>query len=100
MKLRPLVWMALPCRLKSLAGAAYGAGNVAAYRRAIRLTTEAAILLAIGWTGLFWVFGPLLVDLMTDKPEIRFETKNLLIWAVVSPLMGVLAYQLDGLYFG
>ena len=86
--------------IESLAGAAYGAGNLAAYGRAIRLTTEAAILLAFAWTGLFWIFGPLLVDLMSNKPEIRFETKNLLLWAVFSPLMGVLAYQLDGLYFG
>ena len=86
--------------VESLAGAAYGAGSLAAYRRALRLTTEAALILAIVWSAGFLLFGPFIIDTMTDKAEIREAAKALLLFGALSPLMGVLAYQLDGIYFG
>ena len=86
--------------VESLAGAAYGAGSLEAYRRAIRLTTEAALFLAFVWSGFFLLAGPSLIDFMTDKEEIRVATKSLILFGALSPLMGVLSYQLDGIYFG
>ena len=86
--------------VESLAGAAYGAGSVEAYRRAVRLTTEAALILAVIWSGFFLLAGPSLVNFMTDKEEIRVATKSLILFGALSPLMGVLSYQLDGIYFG
>ena len=86
--------------VESLAGAAYGAGSVEAYRRAVRLTTEAALILAVIWSGFFLLAGPSLVNFMTDKEEIRVATKSLILFGALSPLVGVLSYQLDGIYFG
>ena len=85
---------------ESLAGAAYGAGNFVAYRRAVRLTTEAALILALVWSAGFLIFGEMIIDALTNKPQIRDAAKSILLFGALSPLMGVLAYQLDGLYFG
>ena len=86
--------------VESLAGAAYGAGNVIAYRRAVRLTTEAALILALIWSAGFLVFGDMIIYSLTDKVEIQSAAKSLILFGALSPLMGVMAYQLDGLYFG
>lgn len=86
--------------VESLAGAAYGAGSVAAYRRALRLTTEAALILALVWSGGFFILGDLIINSFTDKEAIRQAARSLLLFGALSPLMGVMAYQLDGVYFG
>lgn len=86
--------------VESLAGAAYGAGNVIAYRRAVRLTTEAALILALIWSAGFLIFGDMIIYSLTDKVEIQSAAKSLILFGALSPLMGVMAYQLDGLYFG
>ena len=86
--------------VESLAGAAFGAGNLAAYRRALRLTTEAALILALVWSAGFLIFGGMMINSLTDKETIRSAAKSLMLFGAFSPLMGVLAYQLDGVYFG
>ena len=86
--------------VESLAGAAFGAGNLAAYRRALRLTTEAALILALVWSAGFLIFGEMMINSLTDKETIRSAAKSLMLFGAFSPLMGVLAYQLDGVYFG
>lgn len=86
--------------VETLAGAAYGAGSVTAYRRALRLTTEAALILALVWSGGFLILGDLIINSLTDKEAIRQAARSLLLFGALSPLMGVLAYQLDGVYFG
>ncbi len=86
--------------VESLAGAAYGAGSVTAYRRALKLTTEAALIAALVWSAGFFFFGEALIGSLTDKREIQHAAQSLLLFGALSPLMGVLAYQLDGVYFG
>ena len=86
--------------VETLAGAAYGAGSLAAYRRALRLTTEAALILAVVWSAGFFLFGDAIIHSLTDKEAIREAARSLLLFGALSPLMGVLAYQLDGIYFG
>ena len=85
---------------ESLTGAAYGAGSVTAYRRALKLTTEAAVICALVWSSAFFFFGEALIQSLTDKPEIQHAAQSLLMFGALSPLLGVLAYQLDGVYFG
>lgn len=86
--------------VESLAGAAYGAGSVTAYRRALRLTTEAAIILALIWSAGFFIFGDQIINSLTNKEPIRQAAQSLLLFGALSPLIGVLSYQLDGVFFG
>ena len=55
-----------------------------------------AVLLAIGVAAA----GPALIDLMTTSPEVRSEARAYLVWVTLAPLLGVAAFQLDGIFIG
>ena len=48
----------------------------------------------------FVIFGSLIVAFMTPNDEIRAIAAVYLIWAVITPLVGVAAFQMDGVFIG
>ena len=49
----------------------------------------------------FFAFvGPVLIDVMTTSAEVRAETRVYLPWMVAAPLVGVLAWMMDGVFIG
>jgi MATE family multidrug resistance protein len=85
---------------EQLAGRAVGARHRPAFDRTVRLTALWSFALAGGLAVLFWIFGPLLIALMTTAPEVRQGAETYLLWAVLTPLFGVLAFQMDGIFIG
>ncbi len=83
-----------------LAGNALGARNRAAFRGAVKASTAWAALFALLITLIYAFAGPQLVTLFTDIEAVREATWDFLPWAVVMPLVGVWAYQLDGIFIG
>jgi MATE family multidrug resistance protein len=83
-----------------LAGNALGARKRAAFRGAVVASTVWAALFALLITLVYAVAGPQLVTLFTDIEAVREATWDFLPWAVVMPLVGVWAYQLDGIFIG
>ncbi len=85
---------------EALIGQAMGARQIAALRRSVVLTCFwggiAVVLMAIA----FAIIGPYLIDLMSTASEVRGEARTYLWWAVFSPIVGVAAWMLDGIFIG
>lgn len=85
---------------EALVGQALGARNRAALRRAVVLSSTwglgACLVLALA----FALGGGALIDLMTTAPEVRVQARAYLPWMVASPIIGVAAWMLDGVFIG
>lgn len=85
---------------EQFAGRAIGARNAAAFHRTVRLTALWGFGLAIVLTAFFLLFGPLFIALITTAPGVRELAVIYLVWAAFTPLSGVLAFQMDGVFIG
>jgi len=85
---------------EQLAGRAVGARYRPAFDRTLKLTAIWSFALAGGLAVIFAVFGPALIAFMTTSPEVRALGATYLIWAILAPLLGVLAFQMDGVFIG
>ena len=85
---------------EALVGQAMGARALPALRRAALLTSLwgllAVVLMALG----FAIVGPWIIDVMTTAQEVRIEARDYLWWVVFSPIVGIAAWMLDGIYIG
>lgn len=81
-------------------GAAFGAKNLKRFKRAVRLTTEFAIVFAMLSSIAALLLGPLVIDLMTLNAEVRASAKTYLPYCALVPLAGFAAWQLDGIFIG
>lgn len=82
------------------AGAAYGARNRARLVRAMRLTSELALFFGVIFTLIFWLGGGPVIEAFIDDPAARAAALAYLPWCAAVPLIGVAAWQLDGLFLG
>lgn len=85
---------------ETLVGGAVGARDRHAFERAVRLTTFWALIVSLAFMLVYLLFGPYLIAAQTNIEAVR-ETANLFLsWAIVSPLIAVWSFQLDGIYIG
>ncbi len=85
---------------EALVGAAFGARDPAALRRAVRATTIWAGFTALAFALAYAALGTLLIDVLTTVPEVRGAARALLPWAVLAPFVAVWSFQLDGIFIG
>ncbi len=85
---------------EQLCGRAIGARDPAAFRRAVNLSIGWGFGFAVAVAAIFLAGGPHLIALMTASPDVRAAAAQFLIFAVMAPLAGVLAYAFDGIYVG
>nr|WP_224406821.1 MATE family efflux transporter [Afifella sp. IM 167] len=85
---------------EQLVGRSVGARHLAAFDRSVRLTLLWGFGLAGGLAGLYLLAGGPLIDLMTTSEEVRETARRYLLWACLTPIAGVLAFQMDGIYIG
>ncbi|MCX2723650.1 MATE family efflux transporter [Roseibium salinum] len=85
---------------EQLAGRAVGARHRQAFDRTLKLTALWSFALAAGLSVIFYLAGPAMIAFMTTAPDVRELADTYLIWAVVAPLLGVLAFQMDGVFIG
>jgi len=81
-------------------GAAWGARSHAAFRRAVRLTSELAAATALVLAAGMLLFGSGAIQALTSLPEVRAEATSHLPWASAYVLLSVAAFQLDGVFIG
>ncbi|MEQ8702104.1 MAG: MATE family efflux transporter, partial [Bauldia litoralis] len=48
----------------------------------------------------FWVAGPAIIDAMTTNEAVRETARLYLPFAALTPLVGTLAFQMDGVFIG
>ncbi len=85
---------------EQLVGRAIGAHYRPAFNRSVKLATFSGFILAGGLTLVFLLAGPSLVDLLTVNEAVRAEARIYLPWAAITALVGVMAFQMDGVFIG
>jgi multidrug resistance protein, MATE family len=85
---------------EALVGQAVGAKNRERFRQAIRLTTIWSLIVGAVCSVIIWFAGPWFVDLMTINPEVREAARQYLLWAGLTPFLGCICFQFDGIFTG
>lgn len=81
-------------------GEAYGAGDRARLIRAMRITSELALGFALVFAALFWFGGGWVISQFIADASAREAALAFLPYCAAVPLVGVAAWQLDGLFLG
>ena len=85
---------------EQLVGRSIGARYRPAFDKAVRLTLVWGFILAGLATLIFLYTGPWIIDLLTVNNEVRELAREFLWWAAISSIVGVLAFQMDGVFIG
>lgn len=85
---------------EALTGKAVGSANALGLRLTVRRTLAWTALLATGFAALYGLAGGLIIDLLTDLPELRVTARIYLPWLVVLPLAAAWCFLYDGVYIG
>ena len=83
-----------------LAGNAVGRRSRADFRRAVQVSTLWALGFAILSALIFWLLGEQIIALFSNIAAVRLTTIEYLPWMIVSPLISVWSFQLDGIFVG
>ncbi len=86
--------------VEALAGTAYGARNRRAFASAVHASTIGAALVAITYCFVFAGFGTSIVALLTGIPEVQNMAAEFLPWLILTPIISVWSFQLDGIFIG
>ena len=85
---------------EALVGKAVGARSREALQESVRITLRWSAFVAAGFCVFFLLGGPLLVNLLTDLPQVRETTLRYLPWIILSPLVSVWSFLYDGVFVG
>lgn len=85
---------------EALVGTAMGAGNRAALRRSALMASFWGAVTCIGLAAFFWLRGGWMIDVLTTAPDVRAEARIYLVYMVLSPILGVGSWMLDGIFIG
>ena len=85
---------------EQIAGRAFGAKNYVAFKSAVKLTIVWGAFMSLFIAVILLIFGNFAIEFMTTNHEIAVSANSFLIWAALTPLFGVLAFQMDGVYIG
>ena len=81
-------------------GEAFGARDPARLRRAVRLTTEFAFGFGLAFSALYLVGGAWVIEAVVADPAARSAALMFLPFCAAVPLLGMPAWQLDGIFLG
>ena len=81
-------------------GEAYGARNRARLIRAMRVTTELALVSGLIISALYYIGGGWLIGSFVNDEEARRVALHFLPYCAIVPLIGIPCWQLDGFFLG
>jgi MATE family multidrug resistance protein len=85
---------------ETLVGSAVGKRDRTHLRRAVTVTTIWSAVVAVVFALGYAVLGGPFIDLMTVSPEVRETAREFLPWMILMPLIGIWAFQFDGVFLG
>ncbi|WP_421693983.1 MATE family efflux transporter [Aestuariivirga sp.] len=85
---------------EALVGQSVGARDRQRFRTAVRLTSIWAMVVGVICSLVIWFAGPAIIALMTVSPEVQQTASTYLPWVAVSPVLGVVCFQFDGIFTG
>lgn len=81
-------------------GRHYSQRNITKFRRAVRLTTEAAATIAAVLAAILWLADDVIISALTNIPEVQRQASAFSPFAAVYVLCSFAAFQLDGIFIG
>jgi len=81
-------------------GAAVGQGDRARLRRAIRITSEMALVAALAFAAITWFAGPAALRLIVEDEAVLAAALAYLPFVAAVPILGAPAWQIDGVFAG
>ena len=85
---------------EALGGGAIGAKDRRAFRDAVRVSVFWGLVVAVGFSLLYLVAGPVIIDVLTGIETVRETGRDFLVWSAVMPLIAVFPFLLDGIFLG
>ncbi|GJH06791.1 MULTISPECIES: MATE family efflux transporter [Paraburkholderia] len=85
---------------EALVGAAIGARNREAFRQAVKVTLLWSGLGALAFSLVYWAAGTWIIERLTDQALVRATAEAFLPWTVLSPIVSVWGFLLDGVFIG
>lgn len=85
---------------EALTGSAYGAKKQNEFKRAVKLTSFWAFIIAIVICLIYLFFGELILGLFTNIEEVLASAIIYLPWMIITPIASIWSFQLDGIFIG
>jgi MATE family multidrug resistance protein len=85
---------------EALVGKAVGQRRRDALERSVKLCLKWSLIFAAGFSAVYYVAGPHIINALTDLSAVRETTLRYLPWMIVSPLVSVWSFLYDGVYVG
>mgnify|MGYP001159211880 CR=1 FL=1 len=85
---------------EQMTGFAVGARKRRTFVTAVKLTTAWSFVFAAAVSLFFFLLGGVLIEAMTTAEEVRAAALAFLPYAAATPLAGVLAFEMDGVFIG
>lgn len=85
---------------EALVGKAVGAGDRRSFVASVKAAAWWSVVVALGFTLAYAAGGKLFIGLMTSIREVQLTGYQYLPWMIVSPLVSVWCFLLDGVFIG
>ena len=85
---------------EQMCGQSLGASDPAGFRKAVRLTSLWCVLFSVGASMGALLGGPLLIDVVSTNEAVRALARQFLVYAALTPVVGALAFEFDGVFIG
>lgn len=69
-------------------------------RASVIISSKWAIITAVAMTLFYYIFGEMIINLLTNIETIRNISSNYLTWIIILPLLSIWSFQLDGIFIG
>jgi len=86
--------------VEQIVGRAIGANYRPSFNKGVRLTTLWGGVMAAVLAGLYLLVGDPVIGLLAKSEAVVAEAQTYLLWAALIPLVGVLAFIMDGVFIG
>ncbi|WP_417724017.1 MATE family efflux transporter [Salipiger sp.] len=85
---------------ETLVGQAWGARRRGLLRQSLRVAALWAAVIACLMAAVYWLVGPLIIEIMSKDAGVRAAALDFLPWAVLLPVVQVLPFMMDGVFIG
>ena len=85
---------------EALVGGAVGARDRRTLRLAVKICGLWAAVIAAAYTLVYAAVGPVIIGWLTDLEAVRALSGEFLIWVIISPIISVWSFTLDGVFIG
>jgi len=85
---------------EALSGKFIGGQNLSAFNETLHRLFFWSILTILGFTLFFWLGGNAFIRLLTNEVTVIQTASSYLIWVILVPVTGAMAFIFDGIYIG